>query len=95
MRLKKVTAKNGHITYSIIKDYIKLNGKRTSTTYELLGDDDKLKDRFGNVNTMNKVQEYIDSLNQQVKDRKEPKTIVEFDPNKRIEKVVNRSFYKC
>ena len=42
MRLKKVTAKNGHITYSIIKDYTRLDGKRTSTTYELLGDDLKL-----------------------------------------------------
>ena len=93
MRLKKVTAKNGHITYSIIKDYIKLDGKRTSTTYELLGDNDKLKERFGKINTMDKVQEYIDSLNQQIKDGKEPKTIVEFDPNKRIEKGVNRSFY--
>ena len=47
MRLKKVKARNGHITYSIITDYTKLNGKRTSTTYELLGDDEKLKERFG------------------------------------------------
>lgn len=93
MRLKKVTAKNGHITYSIIRDYIKLDGKRTSTTYELLGDDDKLKEKFGKANTMIKVQEYIDYLNQQIKEGKEPKTIVELDPNKRIDRNVNRSFY--
>ena len=93
MRLKKVTAKNGHITYSIIKDYTKLNGKRTSTTYELLGDDNKLKEKFGDTNTMIKVQEYIDTLNQQLKEGKEPKAIVEFNPNKRIERNINRSFY--
>lgn len=93
MRLKKVTAKNGHITYSIIRDYVRLDGKRTSTTYELLGDNEKLKEKFGENNTMEKVQEYIDSLNQQIKDGKEPKTIIELDPNRRIEKNVNRSFY--
>lgn len=93
MRLKKVTAKNGHITYSIIKDYIKLDGKRTSTTYELLGDFNNLVERFGTDNTMDKVQKYIDSLNQQIKDGKEPKIIVELDPNRRIKKDDNRSFY--
>lgn len=93
MRLKKVIAKNGHITYSIIRDYIKLDGKRTSTTYELLGDDDKLKERFGKIDTIIKVQDYIDSLNQQIKDGKEPKTLLELDPNRRIEKNNNRSFY--
>lgn len=40
MRLKKVTAKNGHTTYSIIRDYTKFDGKRTSTTFELLGDEE-------------------------------------------------------
>lgn len=93
MRLKKVIAKNGHTTYSIIRDYIRLDGKRTSTTYELLGDDNSLIERFGKNDTMVKVREYIDSLNEQIKDGKEPKTIVELDPNKRIDRNVNRSFY--
>lgn len=60
MRLKKVVAKNGHTTYSIIKDYTRFDNKRTSTTFDLLGDDDKLKQRFGSIDTMDKVQEYID-----------------------------------
>lgn len=93
MRLKKVKAKNGHVTYSIIRDYIRLDGKRTSTTFELLGDDLKLIEKFGEVDTMVKVQEYINELNQQIKNNKEPKTIVEFDPNKRIEKDEERSFF--
>ena len=93
MRLKKVKAKNGHTTYSIIKDYTRFDGKRTSTTYELLGDDNKLIERFGPTDTMDKVKEYIDSLNQQIRDNKEPNINIVFDPNKRINKGVNRSFY--
>ena len=93
MRLKKVKAKNGHTTYSIIKDYTRFDGKRTSTTYELLGDDNKLIERFGPTDTMDKVKEYIDSLNQQMRDNKEPNINIVFDPNKRINKDVNRSFY--
>lgn len=88
----KVTDQNGHITYSIIRDYVKLDGKRTSTTYELLGHDNKLKEKFGKTNTMIKVQEYIYSLNQQIREGKEPKTIVKLNPNKRISFLLHRSF---
>ena len=93
MRLKKVKARNGHITYSIITDYTKLNGKRTSTTYELLGDDEKLKERFGPENTMDKVKEYITSLNQMLKENKELPVNLTLNPNKQIEKDVNRCFF--
>lgn len=93
MRLKKVKAKNGHITYSIIRDYTNLKGKRTSTTHELLGDLDNLIERFGEVNTMDKVQEYIDSLNQMIRENREPKVNLVLDPNKQIEKDIERSFF--
>lgn len=93
MRLKKVTAKNGHTTYSIIVDYTNLHGKKTSTTYELLGDDIKLKERFGDENTIDKVKEYIDSLNKQIKDNKELPVHLTLDPNKQIDKDTNRSFF--
>lgn len=93
MRLKKVTAKNGHITYSIIVDYTKMNGKRTSTTYELLGDEDKLKERFGIESTFDKVKEYIDSLNKQVAENKELPVNIVLNPNKQIEQNVNRNFF--
>ena len=84
MRLKKVKARNGQSTYSRITDDTKLNGKRTSTTYELLGDDEKLKDRFGSENTMDKVKEYIDSLNKMLKENKELPVNLTLDPNKQI-----------
>ncbi|MGN0993144.1 MAG: IS1634 family transposase, partial [Bacilli bacterium] len=93
MRLKKVTAKNGHITYSIIKDYTNISSKRTSTTHELLGDLDNLIERFGSENTLDKVQEYINSLNQMIKNGKEPKVNLILDPHKQIEINSDRSFF--
>ena len=93
MRLKSVTAKNGHVTYSIIKDYTRLDGKRTSTTHELLGDYEALKERFGSVNTMENVKEYIKSLNKMIKENIELPVSLTLDPNKRIEKDVERSFF--
>ena len=92
MRLKKTISKT-NTTYCIIKDYTNLNGKRSTCVYEALGNYDKLKERFGTTDTMDKVNDYIESLNQQIKDNKEPKQTVEFDPSKRIEKGLNRSFF--
>lgn len=92
MRLQ-INKSKSNTTYCIIKDYTNLNGRRTTCIYEALGNDDSLKERFGNDNTMDKVQEYINSLNQQIKDNKEPKTVLELDSNKRIEKGINRSFF--
>lgn len=93
MRLKKSTAKNGHKTYSIIVDYTRIDGKRTSTTYELLGDDDKLIERFGTENTIDKVKEYIKTLNDKIKEKKELPVHLTLDPNKQIEKDVDRSLF--
>ena len=93
MRLKKSVSKNNHTTYSIIYDYTKLNGKRTTGVFETLGDDDALKERFGNDNTIDKVNEYIDSLNQMIKENKELPIQITYDPNKQIEKNVKRTFF--
>ena len=62
MRLKTTTTKS-NTTYTIIKDYTNLKGKRSTCVYEALGNFDKLVERFGNENTMEKVQEYIASFN--------------------------------
>lgn len=92
MRLtKKINKKN--TIYTIIGDYTNLKGKRSTYVYESLGNDNDLKERFGNIDTMDKVQEYINSLNQQLKDNKELKINLELDPNKRIEKGIERSFF--
>lgn len=93
MRLKKVTAKNGHETFSIITDYIRLDGKRTSTTYELLGDYNKLIERFGSDNTLDKVKEYINDLNIKLRENKELPVNLTLNPNKQIDKNINRSFF--
>ena len=92
MRLsKKVNKKN--TIYTIIGDYTNINGKRSTYVYESLGNDDKLKERFGANNTMDKVNEYIQSLNKKIKDSKELPMILKLDPNKQIEKDINRSFF--
>ena len=93
MRLIKNTNKHNITTYCIIADYKNLNGKRSTYVYEALGDDKKLKERFGSKNTMCEVDKYIDSLNQMIKDGKEPPVILTLNPNKQIEKDVNRHFY--
>ena len=92
MRLKKTTTKS-NTTYCIIRDYTNLNGKRSTCIYESLGNEQKLIERFGADNTMDKVQEYIDSLNQCIKEDKEPNVNLTLDPNKQIEKDVNRTFF--
>ena len=93
MRLKKTISKNNSITYSIIRDYKNLDGKRSTCIYETLGNDEKLKERFGTEDTMIKIQEYINSLNQMIKDGKEPPVILTLNPNKQIEKNLNRCFF--
>ena len=92
MRLSKTTTKS-NTTYCIIKDYTSLNGKRSTCVYERLGNDDKLKERFGLENTMVKVKEYIDSLNKLIKEGKELPINLTLNPNKQIEKNVNRCFF--
>ena len=92
MRLKKSISKNS-TTYSIIGDYKNLQGKRTTYIYETLGNFKYLEERFGKDNTLDKVQEYIDSLNQLLKDGKELPVVLSLDPNKQIEKDINRVFF--
>ena len=55
MRLKTTTTKS-NTTYTIIKDYTNLKGKRSTCLYEAIGKYEKLVERFGNENTMEKVQ---------------------------------------
>lgn len=92
MRLKIITTKSNN-NYSIIGDYKNLNGKRSTYVYENLGNDAKLKERFGTENTMEEVKKYISSLNKMIKDGKELPVILTLDPNKQIEKDIERSFF--
>ena len=92
MRLKMTKTKT-NVTYCIIKDYTNLQGKRSTCVYEALGNMEKLKERFGSNDTMVKVQEYIDSLNQRIKNNRELPINLTLNPNKQIEKNINRTFY--
>ena len=92
MRLKMTKTKT-NVTYCIIRDYTNLQGKRSTCVYEALGNMEKLKERFGSNDTMVKVQEYIDSLNQRIKNNRELPVNLTLNPNKQIEKDINRTFY--
>lgn len=93
MRLKKSISKNNSISYCIIRDYTTLEGKRTTGVYEALGNEDTLKARFGEVNTLQNVQDYINSLNKLIKTNQEPPVNLTLNPNKQIEKDVERCFF--
>ena len=92
MRLSKTVSKS-NTTYRIIKDYTNLKGKRSTCVYELLGNEKDLIERFGNDNTMEKVKEYINSLNDTTKENKELPVTISLNPNKKIEKDLTRCFF--
>lgn len=91
MRLSITNSKNNKC-YMIIKDYTTSDGKRTTKVYETLGNQSKIEERFGKVDTLNKVKDYINKLNKDLKDNKELPVYHKFDPNKRIEKNIRRKF---
>ena len=80
---------NDYSYYSIIKDYTNLNGKRTTKIFEKLGNQDQVEERFGKIDTINKIKEYINELN---KEDKEELIKREFNPNKRIVPGIKRQF---
>lgn len=88
MRLKITKSKN-NIHYSIIKDYTPINGKRTTKVFENLGNQTQIENRFGKINTIEKINEYIHKLNNEDKETLIKK---EFNPNRRISPGVRRQF---
>ena len=80
---------NDYSYYSIIKDYTNLNGKRTTKIFEKLGNQDQVEERFGKVDTINKIKEYIKELNNEDKEELLKR---EFNPNKRIAPGIKRQF---
>lgn len=91
MRLKTTVSKS-NTTFSIIKDYTNLNGKRSTCIFEILGNMQDLKKRFGSDNTMIEVKKYINSLNDAIKNNRELPVNLILDPNKQIEKDIDRAF---
>lgn len=88
MRLN-IRTKKGYSYYSIIKDYTNLKGKRTTKIFEKLGNQSQVEERFGEIDTINKIKEYINELNNEDKEELIKK---EFNPNKRINPGIKRQF---
>ena len=88
MRLKTSKSKNATLYY-VIKDYTNIKGKRTTKIFEKLGNQEQVEERFGKNDTINKIKEYIDSLNNEDKDELFKK---EYNPNKRISPGIKRQF---
>ena len=80
---------NNYSYYSIIKDYTKLNGKRSTKIFEKLGNQKQVEEKFGKDNTINKIKEYINELNNE---SKEDLLKREYNPNKRISPGIKRNF---
>lgn len=88
MRLKTSKSKHAKLYY-IIKDYTTLSGKRTTKIFEKLGNQTQIEERFGKINTLNKIKDYIDELNNEDKESLLQK---EYNPNKRIAPGIKRQF---
>ena len=88
MRLKTSKSKNA-ILYYVIKDYTNIKGKRTTKIFEKLGNQEQVEKRFGKTDTINKIKEYINELNNEDKDELLKR---EFNPNKRISPEIKRQF---
>jgi len=88
MRLKKSISKNTTLFY-IIKDYTNINSKRNTKIFEKLGNQEQIEERFGKIDTINKIKEYINKLNNEDKEELLKR---EYNPNKRISNNVKRKF---
>lgn len=89
MRYKTTETKNT-IQYTIIKD-INKNGKRTTCVYENIGNLDKLKQRAGDMDPIEWLNQYIKELNILERQEKLP-VIIQKNPNKIIDKDVQSTF---
>ena len=88
MRLKTSKSKNA-VLYYIIKDFTNIKGKRTTKIFEKLGNQKQVEERFGKEDTISKIKEYINELNNEDKDELLKR---EYNPNKRITPGVKRQF---
>ena len=89
MRIRTKKTKNT-TQYAIIKD-INRNGKRTTCVYENIGNLDKLKERAGDLEPLEWLEQYVKDLNKQNKEETLP-VIIQKNPNKIIEKNIQTSF---
>ena len=87
--MAKTSKSKNAILYYVIKDYTDINGKRTTKIFEKLGNQEQVEKKFGKIDTINKIKEYINQLNNENKDELLKR---EYNPNKRIAPGVKRQF---
>ncbi len=80
---------NNYSYYSIIKDYTNLDGKRSTKIFEKLGNQEQVEERFGKIDTIKRIKEYINELNNE---NNENLLKREYNPNKRISNNIKRNF---
>ena len=83
MRIRTVKSKSA-THYAIIYD-VTLNNKRTTRIYENLGTIDKIKKRALNTDPIKWLNQYVQKLNEEIKNNNLP-VIIKKLPNKKIEK---------
>ena len=89
MRIRTTKTKNT-TQYAIIYD-TNINGKRSTKIYENLGTIDKIKLRSGNTDPLVWLNNYVNELNNKIKENTLPKIIKKY-PNKVINKYINNLF---
>ena len=62
---KKITKSKNKVHYSIIRDYTNLDGKRSTKIVENLGNQEDVEERFGKIDTLKKIDEYIKTLEEE------------------------------
>lgn len=77
MRIKKTKSKNKE-HYSIIQD-VQIQGKRTTKIYENIGNYEKLKLRAGDKDPFVWLNEYVDKLNKEHKNKEVPVIIKKYE----------------
>ena len=80
MRVRKIKSKNS-IHYAIIKDITNINGKKNNLRYENIGNMDKLKQRAGDMDPLEWLDNYVKELNLKSKEEKLP-VIITKDPTR-------------
>lgn len=75
--------------FSISQNFKKIYNFRQFPSLTVVGNQDQVEKRFGKIDTINKINEYINELNNEDKE-----TLLrrEFNPNKRISPNIKRQF---
>lgn len=90
MRLNVVRSKNAASLYVIKSE--RVNKVNKTTVVEKLGTEAELREKLGGRDPYEWAKEYIEELNRQEKEGREPDIIAKYSPNKQIEKDMQKTY---